>query len=100
MQITSAERNRAHVRVGVGAGAAFVALLLVLIATRGPAAAAPGVPATAPTVEPQQSVPEPGFRPRRERRFGPGGGRSVPAAPDPGFGEPDPGVPDSAGPTT
>jgi hypothetical protein len=100
--ITPVERNRAHARVGVGAGAAFLALLLVLLATRGPAAADPGLPATtpAPTVQPQQTQPDPGFRPRREggfgRRdggggpgFGPGGGQSIPA-PDDG-GQPTPG---------
>src|SRR5262245_34497205 len=95
--ITPAERNRAHARVGVAAGAAFLALLFVLFATRGPAVADPGVPATAPapTVEPQQTLPDQGYRPRREGGFGrrggggPGyGGQTVPA-PDsdgPGFG--------------
>jgi hypothetical protein len=66
--ITPTERNRAHARVGVGAGAAFLALLLVLLVTHGPAAADPGVPATAPAppVAHQLTPPDPGFRPRRE----------------------------------
>jgi hypothetical protein len=93
--ITAADRQHAHARVGVGAAVAFVALLLVLFATRGPAEADPGLPATAPapTVQPQQSLPDdPGFRPRREggfgRRGGPGfrGGGGVAPAPAPETG--------------
>ena len=62
MDISPADRNRAHARVGVGAAAAFVALLLVLIVTRGPAVADPGVPTTAPA--PTADGPAAAERPR------------------------------------
>src|SRR4051794_14595354 len=90
--ITPAERNRAHARVGVGAGAAFLALLLVLIVPRGPAVADPGAPVTAPapTAQPQQSAPDPGFRPHREGGFGRRGGRGPGFDPDGGGGGAEP----------
>jgi hypothetical protein len=96
-----AGRRSAHVRVGAVATAAFL-VLLVILATRGPAAADPSVPATAPaatpTVQPQQTTPadpDPGFgRPRGgfRRRGGGGvpgfgrGGGAVPAPDDGGGG--------------
>jgi hypothetical protein len=90
--IAPAERNRAHARVGVAAGTAFVALLLVLIVTRGPAAADPGAPVTAPapTAAPQQSAPDPGLRPHREGGFGRRGGGGPGFAPGGGGSEPAP----------
>jgi hypothetical protein len=107
----AAERRGAHARVGVAATAAFLVVLLVL-AARGPAAADPSVPATAPaatpTVPPQQATPAdpgPGFdHPRggfrRRGGGGPGfGGGGVAPAPDDGGGGLAP-APDTGGGTT
>jgi hypothetical protein len=93
----TADRRRAHFRVGAAATASFVALLL-LLAVHGSAASDRITPAGAPTIQPQQAAPsdpDPGFRHGHDGfgRRGPGGGG----------GGPDGGVapaPDSGGNTT
>jgi hypothetical protein len=93
----TADRRRAHLRVGAAATASFVILLLFL-AIHGSAASDRITPAGAPTTQPQQvgpSDPDPGFRHRHDGfgRRGPdggGGGDDGGAAP----------VPNSSGNTT
>jgi hypothetical protein len=100
MELSPADRNRAHVRVGIGAAVAFVALVLVLLATHRSAAAEP---VTAPATEQRQTVPDPGHRPRGEggaRRRG-GGGFDPGGEPGPGFAPiPVPDAPQTGGTTT
>jgi hypothetical protein len=53
---TAVDRRRAHRRVGAATVLAFLALLLIG-ASRGPAAADPTVPSATPTISPSDPVP-------------------------------------------
>jgi len=90
---STADRRRAHLRVGAAATASFVVLLL-LLAVHGSAAHDRIAPAGAPAIQPQQAAPSdrgPGFRHGHD-----GFGRRGPGAPDGGVAP----APDSDGNTT
>jgi len=76
---TAVDRRRAHSRVGAATILAFLALLLIG-ASRGPAAADPTVPSATPTISPSDPLPRDhdGFGPRH--RDGDGGTAPAPSS--------------------